>query len=56
MANAKARQEAKDSVVGQMRARGKSIKEIMRATGQNYTRVQQTLVTSGQLDDPESTD
>lgn len=34
---------AQESQVGQLRSKGKNIREIMAITGQSYTRVQQTL-------------
>lgn len=39
--------EARDSQVGQLRTKGKGIKEIMALTGQSYARVHETLLTGG---------
>jgi hypothetical protein len=53
MANAKQQREAKDSEIARRFERGEKVKDIMRVTGTNYTRVHETLVTAGLVTDPE---
>lgn len=52
----KAEREARESVAGQMRAKGRGIRDIMAATGQSYARVQRTLATAGYITDPNPSD
>lgn len=56
MAFNKAQQEARDSAAGQMRGKGRSIRDIMAATGQSYARVQATLATAGFITNPNTDD
>ncbi len=48
MANAKQVQAAKDSTEVRMYRDGKTITEIMAATGRNYSRVKETLELAGE--------
>lgn len=56
MANAKQKREALDSAAARMFQSGRRVTDIMRETGSNYTRVHETLVTAGLVQDADTDD